>query len=162
MESDSKRAILAVILSAIVLFGWQYFFPTPQVATSQPTKEVKAEDPTDSATAKTPSQNTNEPTTSETPDNQDVESFTVSDGKRSYTLNSHLEVVRANAINSKEVYPDLYEEVENEVVFSINDKDIKPFFNFRQISDTEFSLSSNDHGVSGTVKLDEKGFLNFK
>jgi hypothetical protein len=42
MESDSKRAIIAVILSAIVLFGWQYFFPTaPIIGTNTPVTEVE-------------------------------------------------------------------------------------------------------------------------
>ena len=56
MESDQKRAFLAVILSGVVLFGWQHFF-APQVEEStvidQPT-EVRTSNTFRSAEHKVP------------------------------------------------------------------------------------------------------------
>ena len=39
MESEQKRALMAVVLSGIVLFGWQKFF-APQVAKNEVSKSA--------------------------------------------------------------------------------------------------------------------------
>lgn len=154
MESDSKRAIVAVILSGIVLFGWQYFFPTPVPVT--PAKTEKIEDKRATANPKIETKVAKEILS------EKLDSITVTRGKFSYVINNNLEVVEANSINSEEKYPQIYEEVDKSVFFKINGNLQKLYFSFAKESESSYKIQNSDFGISGTVKLTKQGFLSIK
>ena len=43
MNSDNRNVILAVVLSMIVLFGWQFFVAGPQMERAQQQAQIQAE-----------------------------------------------------------------------------------------------------------------------
>ena len=45
MNSDNRNVILAVVLSMIVLFGWQFFIAGPQLEQAQRQAEIAAAQP---------------------------------------------------------------------------------------------------------------------
>ena len=42
MNSDNRNVILAVVLSMVVLFGWQFFIAGPQLEEAQRQAEIRA------------------------------------------------------------------------------------------------------------------------
>src|SRR3974377_1612463 len=51
MTTDNKNTILAIILSALVLIGWQYFYGAPAEKARQQTIEQQAAKPSPAPTA---------------------------------------------------------------------------------------------------------------
>ncbi len=46
MNSDNRNVILAVVLSMLVLFGWQYFFASPQIEKARQATQADPTNPT--------------------------------------------------------------------------------------------------------------------
>ena len=154
MESDSKRAIVAVILSGVVLFGWQYFFPTPVSVT--PAKVEKIEDKRATANPVIEAKIAKEILS------EKLDSITLTRDKFTYVINNNLEIVEANSINSDEKYPQIFEKVEEAVYFKINGAFQKLYFSFAKESETSYKVINTDFGITGSVKLTKKGFLSVK
>jgi len=157
MEQDSKRAILAVILSGIVLFGWQYFFPTQpvQVPVKAATKVT-----TNQTTPATNNSNTNTITSVDsTTGASNIETFSISNGEHSYLIDNNLNILETKSINTTHVYPKHFEEVKSELYLNSTGTESKPFFNFTKVSDSNYTISTQDGLYTGSVVLDEKGLL---
>ena len=43
MQTDNRNMILAIVLSVIVLFGWQFFVAGPQIEQAQRRAEIEAQ-----------------------------------------------------------------------------------------------------------------------
>lgn len=155
MESDSKRAIIAVVLSGIVLFGWQYFFPTPVPVTSD-TNVAKVED--NRATAN-PSV---EQKVAKEIKPEKMNSVKISRGDLYYIVNNNLELVEAKSINSEEKYPQLFEEADKSLFFRINNEFKKLYFTFEKVSEGQYNVSNQSFGINGSIVLTDKGFLEIK
>lgn len=151
MESDSKRAIIAVILSGIVLFGWQYLYPTPTPVVAPKTEKVVAKKATADPEVEAKVAQKILP--------EKLESITISRDNFSYVINNNLEVVEANSINSSEKYPQIYEEVDKSVYFKVDGQFKKLYFSFTKVADDGYSISNESHGINGNVKLTNDGLL---
>lgn len=51
MKSDNRNVILAVVLSMLVLFGWQFFVAGPQLERAQQQAEIAAQQQQDAQSA---------------------------------------------------------------------------------------------------------------
>lgn len=154
MESDSKRAIIAVILSGVVLFGWQYFFPTPNPVVKAKTEKVvniksKADPVVEADIAKKILP-------------EKLKSVTITRDNFSYIINNNLEIVEANSVNSTEKYPQIFEEVDKSVYFKVGGELKKLYFTFTKINDGNYTVQNDSFGIRGKVKLTDKGFLEIK
>lgn len=164
MEADSKRAILAVILSGLVLFGWQYFFPTPSVTT--PTKKDEttvSESHTDDnkkvlneVIVDTDSNNNK----AKVEIDKNLKFITLTNSVSKYTLSSNLEIVEMNSINSEQSYPNFFEEITTKF-FLVSDTKRSLFVSFSKVNDAHYDFSDSSNNVNGSLKIDDKGFLNF-
>ena len=100
-NTDQKRAFIAVLLSGLVLFGWQYYFApkTPLVSTapvvtaSQTTVDLTAKPPSSDATL-----NTGAATTETVPTS--VEAYSLKKDQFEFTINNDLSVVEMKNPNS--------------------------------------------------------------
>ena len=103
LNSDQKRAFLAVLLSGIVLFGWQYFFTSNQPAPVVPTSKTSEALPSSSTVTPTTTPSTlgaATPTVAESVTT--LTSHTLTNGQYSYQFNSDLSVV--NLVNPNSVF----------------------------------------------------------
>ena len=100
-NSDQKRAFFAVLLSGVVLFGWQYYFaPKTPVATTAPVTtspavtetSTKPVDPATAATLNAAPANETVPTT--------VEAFSLKKDAYEFTINNDLSIVDMKNPNS--------------------------------------------------------------
>ena len=157
MESDSKRAIVAVILSGIVLFGWQYFFPTPvPVNSNSPAVEKVTEDNSVNTNSKI------ETKVSDIIDQGKSESVTISQGDFTYIINNNLELVEAKAINSEKKFPQLYEKAQKNLYFKVENKLSKLYFNFSKVDENSYKVANEEFGIKGSINLTDKGFLDIQ
>jgi YidC/Oxa1 family membrane protein insertase len=162
-SSDTKRAIIAVILSGIVLFGWQYFYGTnqPYDTGAVANKAVELNDKGIATVKSVEDTSTSSTENLVKSTNNIVENVTLKFEKSFYTLNNSLEVVEAKTKNTNTNFPSIFDLKSNEILFNFNGKYVKPFFNFTQISENEFSISDSNLSITGKVLLDEKGFLRY-
>ncbi|MCO4755153.1 MAG: membrane protein insertase YidC [Bacteriovoracaceae bacterium] len=151
MAQDQKRALLAVVLSGLILFGWQYFFaPKPQydakpVETSSTSTEVKdvAPDIVDSGVVEAP---------------VGLVEIVLENDTNSYKLNNELSVVDALFRETGSEMHSFFSPSNNGIQFLIGDVYKSIQFDLQKVSSTKASFSSID-GVSGTVELSDKGYL---
>ncbi|MBT3583408.1 MAG: hypothetical protein HN509_00765, partial [Halobacteriovoraceae bacterium] len=123
MGSDQKRAFIAIVLSGIVLFGWQAFFAPPRVETPiQNTKAVSATNSesaslTMAKAANSPSQGTSAQTApiGATP-NLELKNFVVENGGHSVTISNDLKI---HGMQNPEAVFDFHKVTGDKAPFSI-------------------------------------------
>src|SRR5690606_1535295 len=94
MGSDQKRAILAVVLSGLILFGWQYFFSTK--TDGQNISQTNVQDNPVSHSTALDHQKSNENNQLKQIENPVEEVLiTLSSGEMSFTLDNFLSVKEA-------------------------------------------------------------------
>jgi YidC/Oxa1 family membrane protein insertase len=147
MDADQKRAFYAVVVSGVILFGWQYFFaPAPVPPQTIPTQAVTATinqpSPTNSAVPLVaPTQN---------------DTYELVNGKFSTTLDSTLAI--RNFIHASSVFS--FEEIvgnQNPFVFLLNKK--SQLFSISKVKDNKLEFSSES--IKGAVELSDRGELNY-
>lgn len=162
MGADQKRAVLAVIISGVILFGWQYFFaPAPApvsktdvVATEAPTKDVNTEKQNNSLNVETKND-------VEVNNNTKVETFTIENELNSYTFDNYLTVTNAIFKKSTSDFKKVFKESGNNSLYiNTTGKFSKVYFNITEDTDTSLKVQSNDGSITGSVFIDEKGYLN--
>ncbi|MCT4642456.1 MAG: membrane protein insertase YidC [Bacteriovoracaceae bacterium] len=154
MGSDQKRALLAVVLSGVILFGWQYFFaPKNPVVDTPQNNEIKQVHVTntDSSDAKT---------VKDTGD-KSLKTLELVSDKAKYTINSNLEVVDANFYNTKLSLSENFEQHNNGITFFHNNVFQKLFFAIQKTSENRIDFTNSDLDINGFALIDEKGMLNF-
>lgn len=158
MEQDSKRAFLAVVLSGIVLIGWQYLFPTN---ISVPAKKVDTKTTIDQSTTITDnSQNKNVlKSVNSKEETQHIQPIRLQSNSHYYVLDNYLNIIETKSLNTENIYPKHFETSKSELFVTIKGNELKPFFNFTKIDDTNFSIVSSDELFSGNITLSDEGVL---
>lgn len=160
MNSDSKRAILAVILSGLILFGWQYFLGSNQpYDTSQSTSLDKVSD------VSSENRNTNQPSESTNPivdeEKLKIEKHTITDGTQTYVINNLLQITSVKGKLSKKRLKETFSDDKLDIKFKTNsDYELKRFA-FTRVSDSHIDLLSEDSLIYGSVQINKKGLLSF-
>jgi YidC/Oxa1 family membrane protein insertase len=158
--NDQKRALLAVVLSGIVLFGWQYFFAPKQAEQAFKTTEKVTEK---AKTAIVENQNTNNNLPEEVEVSKDLQTYVLSNEIGSYEITNYLSIsnalYRASTKRLKNVFPVKGES--NELQLLHGDLYKPTAFNVEQLSDTELKVSNPNFGITGTVTLINDGKVLF-
>lgn len=153
MGSEQKRAILAVVISGVILLSWQYFFP----ATQTPVKDQKVK--TLHVTEVDKSDITKTEIIEKAP--SAVSSFKLVNNDYVYTLASDLSVLEVTSnlfnLNLNEVFS----AQKNSITFKVNDQYKKLNFNVSKTSDREVEISNAELGIKGSLILQDNGFLGF-
>lgn len=160
MGNDQRRALLAVVLSGLILFGWQYFY-----GPKTPVGAVKKESSQTKVVTGNSEQNEGKATIS----NGKVEvapveisNITLENDNHSYELNSQLTVVSSLFKETDSQMKSFFGPSNNSVKFLVGDIFKTINFKLSKTSDTTASFSNSELGLNGTVTLGKKGFLNYE
>ncbi len=153
MGSEQKRAILAVVISGAILLSWQYFFPAPQIkpTVEEPVKtlqitEVDKDDFVNVENSKTEA--------------IEASTFELINKDYTYVLSSNLSVLNASSKLFKLSLTDVFKSQENALSFKVNGEYKKLNFNVSKVSESKFNLTNSTLNISGSIVLDDSGFLN--
>lgn len=158
MENDQKRAFLAVILSGLILFGWQYFYG-PKTPTNNETVIPKIVKSDDSKVVQGTNFVDEKPLKQDNVENNVVEikEFTLKNDLSEYIVNSNLSIKSAKNSNSVFSFFDI---VGNDKPFSIyfdfGKGYSQQFFNLIQ---SDNSISFSNENLAGELILQENGKL---
>jgi YidC/Oxa1 family membrane protein insertase len=132
MGSDQKRAISAVIISGIILFGWQYYFAPKPVAGQAATTSVATNTNT---TTNTTQVDANNPQA--TPATRIINSFSI--GSYQITLSNFLEIID---LKSNEATNSLLTLFGSDQPIFFNLEGVVPNFTYNQHGDTITGIDS--------------------
>jgi YidC/Oxa1 family membrane protein insertase len=165
MQDDQKRALLAVVLSGLVLFGWQFFFAPQQTkqafeAQQQSSKTIESTEQAKKV-EKTPVTSEVEPV--KTIETTDVKTFKLVNSIAEYSIDSYLSVSDAKFYDSNEPLSKVFKTKYkiHSIEFLKGDIYKPTFFTITQISTQQLDLVSFDNKIKGTLKLNENGVLNY-
>lgn len=157
MGNDQKRAFLAVLLSGVILFGWQYFFsPAPQ-----PTDANKTAPKVGQAVSNEPRALEEELPKAE-PIVTSVTKVVLENERNSYTVNSNLIVESGIFKPASSEMKTFFSPANNGLQFLTGDVFKALSFTLEKVSDNEARFTNSERDISGTIVLDEKGFLNYQ
>lgn len=165
MGNDQKRALFAVVLSGLILFGWQYFYGPSQVVnqaenktvsakTAAPKAQIEKDNTADQASAPMGAQTSNEAS--------EVTEVVLSNESRQYTLNSQMTVTKGLFRPTGSEMAEFFGPNNNRIQFLVGDVFKSINFKLESISDHEASFADNQTGIKGSVVLNSKGFLDYK
>lgn len=161
LNSDQKRAFIAVLLSGFVLFGWQYFFTSKQVApvteTSQTTGAVPAPIAAETiAPGATPAALTQAATP------VTLTSHILKNGEFSYQFNNDLSVVNLinpNAVFNFQSLSDSKTPLKIQIITDYGPMDL--FFQMEQSGPNHIVGTNANYGVTYSAHILDNGKVNF-
>jgi len=160
MGTDQRRAILAVVISGVILFGWQYFFTPPtQLAAPIAKTQIVSGDTTTKLKS-----DVNTPLNTKIVELEEVktEIIILKNENFFYEISSDLTVVNAkNSETDKEFIKIFKNANNNSILFNINGVFQKTSFSFAKLSDSKYEISNSNLDINGIVSIDELGFLEF-
>lgn len=164
LNSDQKRAFVAVLLSGVVLFGWQYFFApknkvnTLQETVKQETSAAKVEEKTTAATPATlgaaPATPAQQPMT--------ITSSSLKKNDFEFRINNDLSVTdmkNPNAVFSFGSLTDSATPLRIQVVTDYGPTDL--FFQMEQLGPNKLVGKNLNYGVTFTSTILDNGRVNF-
>lgn len=161
LNSDQKRAFLAVLLSGIVLFGWQYFFTSKQVApvaqTSQTVGAIPSAPAAATGTDVLPSAAVVQGTSPET-----LTSHTLKSGDFSYQFNNDLSVsnlVNPNAVFDFKSLSDSKTPLKIQIITDYGPMDL--FFQMEQSGPNHIIGTNKTYGITYSAHILDNGKVNF-
>lgn len=158
MESkDNKNAILAVVLSGIILFGWNYFFaPTPYVApqTVKSHNTAAANRPDDKLSS-TIDKTVNDLKSSE----QIIEEVKIGNDKNWLVINSKLQITDMKTMFAESKSKDIFTTHQGILTIKIAGQVVHPVFEFNKVNENNYTVSDSKNGINGTLQLTELGSL---
>ncbi len=148
METDSKRLVMAIALSAAILFSWQFFFapkPVPQKPTEVPTEVAKTPEAT--AAAETAP--------------FEKQSVTVKKGGYEFALSNDLSINNAVSPNVKNTFKEVVGVDSPFSIQAINPQTQKAEIlkvNFSNVSESEIA-GETEVGIKVSAKVMDNGRL---
>ena len=163
MGTDQKRALLAVVLSGLILFGWQYFFapPAPQTAKVK-TIDTKAVDSSGANSEVVKNDSTLSQGDGSALPSVEKKKVVLENSNHVYTIDSELSVVQGVFKETNTKMQSFFSPNNNKVQFLSGDVYKSINFSMESVSPTMAKFSDVSSGIEGTVELDEKGFLSYK
>ncbi len=156
MAQDQKRALLAVVLSGLILFGWQYFFAPPQ------TYDVKQTDSTinENKDSKNISSNVRNGSEEKVVKAVAVEEIILENELNSYVINSQLTVVSGVYKETGSKFDEIFTAKNNSVLFLLDSEYKSVDFRFTNVAKDRAEFTSGV-GLSGIVFVNDKGFVEY-
>lgn len=160
-NTDQKRAFIAVLLSGLVLFGWQHYFaPKTPVATTAPANEISATNSTTQPTAANPTGaatlNSGTPAAETAP--ATIQAFTLKKDQFEFTIHNDLSVVDMKNPNSVFDFKSLSESqqpLKIQVVTDYGPLDL--FFNMTQEGPNKIVGTNANYGVNFEAFIRDNG-----
>lgn len=163
-NTDQKRAFIAVLLSGLVLFGWQHYFaPKTPVATNAPAKEIPTTvDPTATATTATAAGATLTAGTPAAEAPATLQSYTLKKDQFEFTINNDLTVKdlkNPNSVFDFKSLSDSAQPLKIQVVTDAGALDL--MFNMTQEGDNKLVGTNAQYGVNFEAFIKDNGRVHF-
>ena len=161
-NTDQKRAFIAVLLSGLVLFGWQYYFaPKTPVATNAPAKEIPTTkdltvQPTAASPTGTATLGAGTATAEAAPTT--LQSYTLKKDQFEFTINNDLSVVdmkNPNSVFDFKSLSDSAQPLKIQVVTDYGALDL--FFNMTQEGPNKIVGTNANYGVNFEAFIKDNG-----
>ncbi len=151
MTADNKRFALAILLSASVLFLWQFFFPPAPVADKAVVAPAKQEIVAPAPIA-----------VSEKIADQEFQNFFIENDKSKLLINNSLGFVDFISHNQKSTFAQTVGSDKPFAVYTLADGVYRPvFLNFKSESGTKVIGQSQDQSLSFSAEVMENGKVAF-
>jgi YidC/Oxa1 family membrane protein insertase len=162
-NTDQKRAFLAVLLSGIVLFGWQYFFTSKQLPPPVSTTKTSEALPSSATTPANLIAASANPSTL-TPANAatTLTTHTLTNGQFSYQFNNDLSVlnlVNPNSVFNFQSISDSKTPLKIQIITDYGPMDL--FFQMSQSGPNHIVGTNANYGVTYSAHILENGKVNF-
>jgi YidC/Oxa1 family membrane protein insertase len=159
-SKDNKNAILAVVISGIILFGWNYFFAPPAYDTSGTQAPVTK---TGNGKGGGIVQDNTIANNTAVDDSIKItkEVITLTNGIISVTVDNNLSVNNLNSNNSTFITEDVFKNQRSKFSAYLDSTVITPNFSFQKISENKFNIIDSINGFTGSVKLTGDNLLEF-
>jgi len=162
MNNDQKRMFLAVVLSGLVLFGWQtYFAPPRPVVADAPV--VRSQEDAAPIVSKTRNTVITDKGTLPVETSSEISTYTISNNGFSVDINSDLSI--KNFVNPSAVY-DFFATTGHDRPFAILVYSGAAYttknFSFNQVSPSHIQGSNAELGINVDFILDEMGKVSYK
>ena len=166
LNSDQKRAFLAVLLSGIVLFGWQYFFTPKPIPPVPPTNTTNVQNAIPSnASSATLSSGANTNSTTAVAENKNpinLTNHTLKNGNFSYEFSNDLSVI--NLVNPNSVFDfvslaDVKNPLKIQIISEYGPIDL--FFQMEQVGPNLIVGKNTQYGVTYNAHILDNGKVNF-
>lgn len=166
MESkDQKNAILAVVISGIILFGWNYFFAPPVYDVNKNKIKSNVEQKTE-----TLNKVSQEKTSSKTSDDSAAKDVANLESKNMETIefktedgfvkfNNNLEIIEYSYKNVDDSALENFKYFENILLISREGVQERPFFEFSKIAENSYEIKDQKLSLNGVVSF-KNGLLN--
>ncbi|MFZ8932888.1 MAG: membrane protein insertase YidC [Bacteriovoracaceae bacterium] len=151
MGAEQKRAFLAVVLSGIVLFTWQFYFAPKAVKPTVQNKETKTQD------TKVLAKENNVVTTEVPEEKQNLQNFSIGQENAEFVTNNALQVTNYNNPEAKFSFQSIGG---NKVPFEIlilNPSPTPLFFNLKKVGPNEIIGKDDKHNINISIKVGEYG-----
>jgi YidC/Oxa1 family membrane protein insertase len=161
MKDDQKRAFLAVFLSGLILFGWQYFF-APKTDYSQTMKKKSDETKTIKSEVDT---NNNEKVNFEANDEvlttSKLVNFEIRNKVNYYKINNFLQIEEATSFENDSHFEKYFTSKAYNLFFNFDGEFKSLSFALISSNDTSAALINENNNLKANVKINDKGFLEY-
>ncbi|WP_372653575.1 membrane protein insertase YidC [Halobacteriovorax sp.] len=164
MSNDQKRMFLAVVLSGLVLFGWQTYFAPVQkpIVENAATKQINAKTAQQNSNTQV-SQTVTNTVDKEVPTSVEFESFTLANNDHSVVINSDLSI---QDFENPGAAFDFFATTGVKKPFAIEISKGARFaphnFSFKQIDSSHIAGTNSDLGINVEFIMDEMGKVSYK
>jgi YidC/Oxa1 family membrane protein insertase len=167
MSAEQKRAITAVVISGLILFGWQYFFAPPIVENSDANPKISKtidNNQSNNSSNNLPNGQTSSINNSDSNvanvNSPKTEIFVLKNEFVSYTISSDLVVIDVTTSRTDKTFSKLFKlQTNNKVLFNFDGNFKRLNFSFSKNSETNYSITNSNNDLAGTILVDDKGYL---
>lgn len=161
MKDDQKRAFLAVFLSGLILFGWQYFF-APKVDYSETMKKKESTNfETKDKSEIVEKDNVINEIINEELKTIDVVSFELKNSSNFYKLNNFLQIVEATSFENDSHFEKYFSSSAYKIYFDFNDGFKQLDFSVINSTESNVSLVNKEHDLKADLKINENGYIEY-
>lgn len=161
MKDDQKRAFLAVFLSGLILFGWQYFF-APKTDYSE---TMKKKDSTNVESTKKSDISKIDNVSNESNNDEikaiDVVNFELKNNSNFYKLNNSLQIVEATSFENDSHFEKYFTSNTYNIFFDFNDGFKQLDFSVINSAEGSVSLINKEHDLKADLKINKKGYIEY-
>ncbi len=161
MGTEQKRAVLAVVISGVILFGWQYFFApkTENLPMNKESITTQIEEKKESNIAVDKPIEVNSDISA---DSAPIEAqlVIVENAMINFSLSNNLTITDIVSKQASKNFSELFPtKNNNKILFDFDGKFKSLNFDLERVSNSEVKLTNNQHGISGRLILDEENRL---
>lgn len=162
-NSDQKRAFIAVILSGLVLFGWQFYFAPKQTNSPQDQATPKTQSAPTATSQSQPTLNPNAPANANAviANNVAITNYSIKNGEFEFSLNNDLTISQLKNPNSVFSFNSLSDtDLPLKIQLLTDSTPVDLLFSMAKSGDNKLVGTNVNYGINFTALIAENGKVN--